>query len=76
MQGVTEGAGLITGENFLGQGQLPGAPQQEIRGLEALRRLGRATVDHAHDHVKTEMHVHAQFDCPGFARSGFYGAMN
>jgi len=51
VQAVTKGAGLVAGEYFIGQRDLLGHPQHELRRFEPLWRLWRAAINDAHRHV-------------------------
>ena len=62
VEGVTKGTGLIAGVDLFGQGQLFGAPEQELLGREPLRRLRGGSVDDAHDHEQVGVNIQTQFD--------------
>jgi hypothetical protein len=68
VQAVTKGAGLVAREHFISQRDLLGDPQQELRRPEPLRRLRRAAIDEADDHVTIQMHINAKLNRLGFER--------
>ena len=65
MQVVAKRTGLVAREHFLGQADLLGHPEQELRRPESLRRLGRTAVEDPHDHVAIQMNIYSEFDVLG-----------